>query len=253
MGKIGTKLPNFCLNRIRPHVRVRSPPIQSKPDASDVAKKSSDGKFQDSRNVGEEEKVKAAAGGGGDENPKKAGLVIARKIMIVVDSSLEAKGAIQWALSHTVQSQDKIVLLHVTKSSNSKQAKGEEASKEIAPSPRAYSLVHSLRNMCQLKRPEVEIEVAVVVEGNKEKGPTILEEAKKQEVGLLVLGQKKKSTTWRLLMMWAGNRVGGGSGGVVEYCIQNASCMAVAVRRKSRKVGGYLITTKRQKDFWLLA
>ncbi|XP_048428195.1 universal stress protein PHOS32-like isoform X2 [Pyrus x bretschneideri] len=251
MGKIGTKLPNFCLNRIRPHVRVRSPTIQSKPDVSDVAKKSSDGKFEDSRNVGEEEKVKAAAGGGGDENPKKAALVIARKIMIVVDSSLEAKGAIQWALSHTVQSQDKIVLLHVTKSANSK--KGEETSKEIAPSPRAYALVHSLRNMCQLKRPEVEIEVAVVVEGNKEKGPKILEEAKKQEVGLLVLGQKKRSTTWRLLVMWTGNRVSGGRGGVVEYCIQNASCMAVAVRRKSRKVGGYLITTKRQKDFWLLA
>ncbi|KAM0983752.1 hypothetical protein ACFX2C_011254 [Malus domestica] len=252
MGKIGTKLPNFCLNRIRPRVRVRSPPIQFKPDASDVATKSSDGKFEDSGNVGEEEKVKAA-GGGGDEKPKKAALVIARKIMIVVDSSLEAKGAIQWALSHTVQSQDKIVLLHVTKSANSKQAAGEETSKEIAPSPRAYALVHSLRNMCQLKRPEVEIEVAVVVEGNKEKGPKILEEAKKQEVGLLVLGQKKRYTTWRLLVMWTGNRISGGRGGVVEYCIQNASCMAVAVRRKSRKVGGYLITTKRQKDFWLFA
>lgn len=91
--------------------------------------------------------------------------------------------------------------------------------------------------------------------GKKEKGPTIVEEAKKQGVALLVLGQKKRSTTWRLLMMWAGsNRVGGGGGGgVVEYCIQNANCMAIAVRRKSKKVGGYLITTKRQKDFWLLA
>ena len=35
------------------------------------------------------------------------------KIMIVVDSSLEAKGALEWALSHTVQSQDTVVLLHV--------------------------------------------------------------------------------------------------------------------------------------------
>ena len=88
--------------------------------------------------------------------------------------------------------------------------------------------------------------------GKKEKGPTIVEEAKKQGVALLVLGQKKRSTTWRLLMMWAGsNHIGGG--GVVEYCIQNANCMAIAVRRKSKKVGGYLITTKRQKDFWLLA
>jgi hypothetical protein len=56
--------------------------------------------------------------------------------------------------------------------------------------------------------------------------------------------------TWRLIMMWASNRV---TGGVVEYCIQNADCMAIAVRRKSQKHGGYLITTKRHKDFWLLA
>ncbi|EXB44882.1 hypothetical protein L484_026464 [Morus notabilis] len=70
---------------------------------------------------------------------------------------------------------------------------------------------------------------------------------------MLVLGQKKpRSTTWRLLMMWAGHRVAA-AGNVVEYCIQNADCMAIAVRRKNRRAGGYLITTKRHKDFWLLA
>lgn len=98
---------------------------------------------------------------------------------------------------------------------------------------------------------QIQIEIAVV-EG-KEKGPLIVEEAKKQGVALLVLGQKKRSMTWRLIMMWANNnRVTCGSG-VVEYCIQNAECMAIAVRRKGKKHGGYLITTKRHKDFWLLA
>lgn len=103
-------------------------------------------------------------------------------------------------------------------------------------------------NVVDFGLQQVEIEVAVV-EG-KEKGPTIVEEAKKRGVALLVLGQRKRSMTWRLVMMWAVNRVGGG---VVEYCIQNADCMAIAVRRKSKKGGGYLITTKRHKDFWLLA
>lgn len=96
----------------------------------------------------------------------------------------------------------------------------------------------------------VEIEV---VEG-KEKGPAIVEAARRQEAALLVVGQKKRSVTWRLMLTWAGGRVAAAAGGgVAEYCVQNASCMALAVRRKSKKVGGYLITTKRQKDFWLLA
>ncbi|KAJ4710711.1 putative Adenine nucleotide alpha hydrolases-like superfamily protein [Melia azedarach] len=235
MGKRGTRLPNFCLNRIRPLVRVRSPPIQSKtlPNVANSATK-----VDNSSTVGE---VKS------DDHGAKPGLVIGRKIMIVVDSSNEAKGALQWSLTHTVQPQDKVILLYVAKLSiSNKQGTGEESGKERAP--RANEILQSLKNMCRQKRPEVQIEVAVV-EG-KEKGPAIVEEARKQGVALLVMGQKKRSMTWRLIMMWAGNRV---TGGVVEYCIQHADCMAVAVRRKSKKVGGYLITTKRHKDFWLLA
>ncbi|KAK7307043.1 hypothetical protein VNO77_39752 [Canavalia gladiata] len=232
MGKRGTRLPGFCLNRIRPHARVRSPPAQAKHDTSATK---IDQKNENSCSASEEK----------SDDGVKPGSVIGRKIMIVVDSSLEAKAAVQWALTHTVQNQDTIVLLHVMKPS-SKQATDEESNKEIAP--RAYELASSFKNMCHVKRPEVQIEIAVI-EG-KEKGPKIVEEAKKQEVALLVLGQKKRSTTWRLLMMWAGHRV---SGGVVEYCIQNAHCMAIAVRRKSKKSGGYMITTKRHKDFWLLA
>ncbi|KAK6242608.1 hypothetical protein QUC31_013688 [Theobroma cacao] len=231
MGRTGTRLPGFCLNRIRPHARVRSPPIQAKPKVDSAT---ADQKAEICGKVGEDK----------SSNGEKPGLVIGRKIMIVVDSSIEAKGAIQWALSHTVQCQDTIILLYVTKPS--KQVTVNEFDKNRPA--RASEPVCSLKNMCKQKRPEVQVEVTVV-EG-KEKGPTIVEEAKRQGVALLVLGQKKKSMTWRLIMMWAGNRV---TGGVVEYCIQNASCMAVAVRRKSKKLGGYLITTKRHKDFWLLA
>lgn len=119
MGKTGTKLPSFCLNRIRPHVRVRSPPIQSKFDARNSPKNDHKTSQNSCGNVKEEEK--AGGVGGHGEAKAKPGLVTGRKIMIVVDSSFEAKGALQWALSHTVQSQDKLVLLHVTKTCNSKQ------------------------------------------------------------------------------------------------------------------------------------
>lgn len=230
MGRTVTRLPSFCLNRIRPHGRVRSPPVQSKQHLDPIKTDTRPDKFGNVRNENQTDGEKPAA-------------LLGRKIMIVVDSSFEAKGALQWALSHTVQSQDTIILLHVTKPSKHGD---EESCPERAP--RAYQLLYSLKSTCHSKRPEVLTEVALV-EGN-DKGATIVEEAKKQGVALLVLGQKKRSMTWRLMMTWAGSRV---CGGVVEYCIQNADCMAIAVRRKSRKVGGYLITTKRHKDFWLLA
>lgn len=107
MGKRGTRLPGFCLNRIRPHARVRSPPAQAKNDTITSAT-NIDQKTENSCNVCEEK----------HDDEAKPGSVIGRKIMIVVDSSLEAKSAVQWALTHTVQNQDTIVLLHVIKPSN---------------------------------------------------------------------------------------------------------------------------------------
>jgi hypothetical protein len=108
MAKTGTKLSSFCLNRIRPHARVRSPPAQSKPAENNVISSTKTDKNSENPGNVKEEKVGDGA---------KPGLVISRRIMIVVDSSLEAKGALQWALSHTVQSQDTLILLFVTKSS----------------------------------------------------------------------------------------------------------------------------------------
>lgn len=104
MGRTGAWLPGFCLNRIRPHVRVKSPPIQAKPNL-DASKP--DQKDEISGKVGEDK----------SRNGEKTGFLIGRRIMIVVDSSIEAKGALQWALSHTVQCHDTLVLLHVTKPS----------------------------------------------------------------------------------------------------------------------------------------
>lgn len=106
---------------------------------------------------------------------------------------------------------------------------------------------------------QVRVEVSVV-EG-KDRGPAIVEAARKQGVSLLVVGQKKRSVTWRLLSMWMAGvtkgaaAAGAGAGGssAADYCVQHAACMALAVRRKSRRGGGYLITTRRQRDFWLLA
>jgi nucleotide-binding universal stress UspA family protein len=101
-----------------------------------------------------------------------------------------------------------------------------------------------------------EVRVELSLAEGKDRGPAIVEAARKQGVSLLVVGQKKRSVTWRLLSMWMAGMKGAAtaaSTGAADYCVQNAACMALAVRRKSRRGGGYLITTRRQRDFWLLA
>ncbi|KAJ6429665.1 hypothetical protein OIU84_021130 [Salix udensis] len=80
---MGTRLPGFCLNRTRPHVRVRSPPIQSKPNLNST--KNDQNKENPDSVAGDEEKS-------GNPEGKDVEL-LGRKIMVVVDSSIEAKGA----------------------------------------------------------------------------------------------------------------------------------------------------------------
>ncbi|KAI3885539.1 hypothetical protein MKX03_009237 [Papaver bracteatum] len=232
MGRDGAKSPNFCLSRVTTHFRVRSPLVQSKPASKSIINANEDNVFVDNG----EEKTISSVNGAEMGKETSSSVLIGRRIMIVVDSSLEAKGVIQWALSHTIQNQDTLVLLYITKPTSSNH--GEQTNTEMYA--KEYELRYSLKNMCHVKRPKV----------RKQKGPTIVAEAKNQGVSLLILGQKKRSMTWRLVMMWVGNRIGAG---VVDYCIDNASCMTIGVRRNNRKVGGYLIMTKRHKDFWLLA
>uniref|UniRef100_A0A3Q7H7X6 Uncharacterized protein n=1 Tax=Solanum lycopersicum TaxID=4081 RepID=A0A3Q7H7X6_SOLLC len=127
MGR--TRMPNFCLNRIRPHVQIRSPPIQTK------------------NNIIEETMIPASAPeekvSGGDDVAKSTP-IIGRQIMIVVDSSLEAKNALQWALTHTVQSHDLLVLLYVTKPS-SKQGPKAKDMKLKAPKENPFETIWSRR------------------------------------------------------------------------------------------------------------
>lgn len=52
----------------------------------------------------------------GQDSFRENGAETGNKVMVVVDSSFEAKGALDWALSHTVQSQDIVVLVHVATS-----------------------------------------------------------------------------------------------------------------------------------------
>ncbi|AQK39934.1 uncharacterized protein LOC100278265 [Zea mays] len=179
-----------------------------------------------------------------NEKGSAEAVVVGRKVMVAAadGGGEEARTALQWALSHAVRPCDTVVLLDVASGKNRRD-------------PRGSPHLEALRSICQAKRPEVCVELSLA-EGGKDRGPAIVEAARKQGVSLLVVGQKKRSVTWRLLSMWIAGVKGGGGGGytsAADYCVQHAACMALAVRRKSRRGGGYLITTRRQRDFWLLA
>lgn len=234
-------LSSFCLHRIRSGgtASTAAPPsiCANKDDGGGGGGESrslKDGKQKD------EEDQEANEKGGAEA------VVVGRKVMVAAadggGGGEEARTALQWALSHAVRPCDTVVLLDVASGKNRRDPGG---------SPH----LEALKSICQAMRPEVCVELSLA-EGGKDRGPAIVEAARKQGVSLLVVGQKKRSVTWRLLSMWiAGVKggVGGASTSAADYCVQHASCMALAVRRKSRRGGGYLITTRRQRDFWLLA
>ena len=89
----------------------------------------------------------------------------------------------------------------------------------------------------------------------EERAPAVVEAARRHGASLLVLGQRRRRAVARWLQaLWRRRRRGGspgGASGIVEHCIEHAPCVALAVRRRSS--GGYLVSSKRHKDFWLLA
>ncbi|CAH8380962.1 unnamed protein product [Eruca vesicaria subsp. sativa] len=168
------------------------------------------------------------------------------RVMVVVDKALASTGALEWAITHTLQPQDTLFLLYFAQPFT--KGKRKNRKREV----KTDELVHTLKKLCQTKRPGIEVEIRRLEGKDKEKGAKIVEESKKQQVSLLVVGQEKKPPVWRLLKRWAWKRRRGHAG-VLKYCLENASCMTIAVKPKKRKHGGYLITTKRHKNFWLLA
>ncbi|XBH68431.1 hypothetical protein VPH35_096590 [Triticum aestivum] len=216
-------LPSFCLHRIRSDWTATAPPPICAKEAS------VDGRDEGNDGVPEEKEK---------EKEKDSAAAVGRKVMVVTDGGgEEARTALQWALSHSVRRSDTVVLLDAVQSTGKNR-----------DDLRGYQPLEAMRSICHAKRPEVRVELSLV-EG-KERGPTIVEAARKQGVSLLVMGQKKRSVTWRLLEMWmAGGRGAGAGGSTVEYCVQHATCMALGIRRKSR-YGGFPTQQTNDEGGW---
>ncbi|KAI3685499.1 hypothetical protein L6452_34747 [Arctium lappa] len=160
-----------------------------------------------------------------------------KRVMVIVDQSIHSKHAMLWALTHVANKGDMLTLLQITP--NLKRETVEASS----PAP-ANHLVTSLGTLCKACKPEVDVE-ALVIEGPKL--ATVVSQVKKLEVSVLVLGQKNSSPFLHCL---------GGMSSTekfVEQCINTVECLTIGVRKQSKGIGGYLISTRWRKDFWLLA
>ncbi|KAI5070287.1 hypothetical protein GOP47_0014630 [Adiantum capillus-veneris] len=187
-----------------------------------------------------------------------------KKVMVVIDESRESRLAMLWALSHIVQGEDTLYLMQFLPSSANHKSAGvifsrhnsarlhttqerrEEKGRREKVDLRPSQLIGtSLKMLCTSRRPEVGVEV-MIVEGI-DKGLTIVTQAKKLEASVLVLGQRRPSLLQRVFKQRSPNDE------VIERCIQNAECLTLSVRKKSKHIGGYLINSRWQKNFWLLA
>ncbi|KAL8133731.1 uncharacterized protein LOC141710831 [Apium graveolens] len=165
----------------------------------------------------------------GNENE---GLVMKKRVMVVVDESCHSKHAMMWALTHVTNKGDSLTLLHIVAPHSSK------------ASPHSPYLASSLGSLCKACKPEVEVE-ALWIQGPKL--ATVMSQVKKLDVSVLVLGQKKPSSLFTCLCGRSSTEK------FVEECINNVECLTIGVRKQGQGIGGYLISTRWQKDFWLLA
>ncbi|CAN6323347.1 unnamed protein product [Urochloa humidicola] len=183
----------------------------------------------------------AAAGAGGRKKKDGGG----RRVMVLADGRAEAAGALQWALSQAVRSNDTIVLLTVVKPVAPDAAISYSCVKMLGT--KSQRQLDALKTLCESTRPEVKVETCAVEA--EERAPAVVEAAARHGASLLVLGQRRRRAVARWLQaLWRRRR---GGAGMVEHCIEHAPCVALAVRRRSS--GGYLVSSKRHKDFWLLA
>ncbi|KAK7301354.1 hypothetical protein RJT34_12217 [Clitoria ternatea] len=156
-----------------------------------------------------------------------------KRVMVVVDHTSHSKHAMMWALTHVANKSDFLTLLHVVP--------------PHSDSSCSSHLVNYLGSLCKDCKPEVEVE-ALVIQGPKL--ATVMSQVKKLEVSILVLGQKKPSP---LLSCLCGSSSSSYSEEFAEQCINKAECLTIGVRKRSQGTNGYLISTRWQKNFWLLA
>nr|GMD77244.1 Universal stress protein [Ipomoea batatas] len=112
--------------------------------------------------------------------------------------------------------------------------------------------LEALKRACEIAQPKsiVQTERVAMMDG-KDKGSIILSHSAKLGIDLLIIGQKR---TLSHAILGCDRNMSGSLRGqdTAEYLIENSKCTCVGVQRKGQNAG-YILNTKIQKNFWLLA
>ncbi|KAL8048288.1 hypothetical protein ABFX02_07G054200 [Erythranthe guttata] len=198
----------------------------------------------------------------------------ARKVMVVADPTRESAGALQYALSHAIVDNDTLVLLHVEnpnawrnpfgalfRKQPSNGAGGAAASNSLPPASAEggggggggveVDFLDAMKQACGAAQPKLKVSVVVAraeMADGKDKASVILGQSAALKIDLLIVGHKRSLSNAIL-----GSRRGGSLRGLdTDHIITNSKCTCVAVQKKGQH-GGYLLTSKTHKNFWLLA
>ncbi|PKA51032.1 hypothetical protein AXF42_Ash007689 [Apostasia shenzhenica] len=113
-----------------------------------------------------------------------------------------------------------------------------------------YEFLEAMRAACEAAQPKIRVQIERVEMEGRDKAAAILSQTKTLGVDLLVIGQRRPSSSF------LGCRLSGSISGkgldMAEFLIEHCKCLCVGVQKKGQNAG-YLLNTKTHKNFWLLA
>ncbi|KAJ9700824.1 hypothetical protein PVL29_006242 [Vitis rotundifolia] len=195
------------------------------------------------------------------------GTVPKRKVMVVADPTRESAAALQYAISHAMMEKDELILIQVGNPNSWRSTFSTLLKRPTSPAAVAASStersrggggdwdhLEAMKHACAFALPNVRVHIErVAMDGKGEKATIILHYCKLFSVDLLIVGQRRSLSTTIL-----GSRRNGGPSRLAkatdtaEYLIENSKCTCVGVQKKGQNAG-YLLNSKTQRNFWLLA
>ncbi|XP_042517705.1 uncharacterized protein LOC122091698 [Macadamia integrifolia] len=190
-----------------------------------------------------------------------------KKVMVVADPTRESAGALQWALSHAVLEHDELFLLHVDQPLSWRSTLSTFLRRPSSPVFAATNssieghggdgdhldFLDLMKSACEAAQPKVRVHIERVEMDGKDKASAILLKSRMLSIEVLVIGQRRSLSNALLgLKMNGGSAKGTRGVDTAEYLIENSKCTCVGVQKKGQNAG-YLLNTKKQRNFWLLA